>query len=60
MHLCLHPSRRYHCEAFALRIFSNADKADRAGRAGASTARAFLASTYFLEVGQPCRGFPNT
>lgn len=40
----------YHCESFALKIFSNADKMDRAGRADLATAKAFFVASYFLEV----------
>eukprot|EP00955_Chlamydomonas_euryale_P104596 365578-Chlamydomonas_euryale.AAC.8 len=41
---------RFHCEAVALKIFSNADKVDRAGKATIATAKAFLAASYFLDV----------
>ncbi|GFH32131.1 predicted protein, partial [Haematococcus lacustris] len=42
-------SDRYHCESFALKIFSNADRTDRAGRADVNTAKAFFAASFFLE-----------
>ncbi len=41
---------RFHCEAFALRIFANADKVDCAGRADANTAKAYYAASFFIEV----------
>lgn len=41
---------RYQCEAFALRIFNNADRVDRAGRADSNTPKAYLAASYFIEV----------
>ncbi|KAG1680210.1 hypothetical protein FOA52_000324 [Chlamydomonas sp. UWO 241] len=41
---------RYHCEGVALKIFANADKADRAGKATIATAKAYLAASYFLDV----------
>ncbi|KAL6759310.1 Vta1 like-domain-containing protein [Haematococcus lacustris] len=43
-------SDRYHCESFALKIFSNADRTDRAGRADVNTAKAFFAASFFLEI----------
>jgi hypothetical protein len=41
---------RIHCEAFALKIFGNADRVDRLGRSDANTAKAYYAASYFLEV----------
>lgn len=41
---------KLHCEAFALRIFGNADKVDRAGKATENTSKAYYAASIFLEV----------
>jgi hypothetical protein len=41
---------RMHCEAFALRVFANADRNDRAGRRDLGTAKAFYAASCFLDV----------
>merc|ERR1719248_397988 len=45
---------RMHCEGFAMSIFEKADRADRAGAASLGTAKAFYASSVFMEV---CRQF---
>ena len=45
---------RMHCEGFAMSIFDKADRADRAGAASLGTAKAFYASSVFMEV---CRQF---
>uniref|UniRef100_A0A7S0VF18 Vta1/callose synthase N-terminal domain-containing protein n=1 Tax=Polytomella parva TaxID=51329 RepID=A0A7S0VF18_9CHLO len=41
---------KLYCEGFALKIFHNADKIDRAGRATENTAKAYYASSIFLEI----------
>ena len=49
-----HEADRMHCEGFAMSIFEKADRADRAGAASLGTAKAFYASSVFMEV---CRQF---
>ncbi len=50
--LTLEPEEdKLHCEAFALRIFANADKVDRAGKATENTSKAYYAASIFIEVG---------
>eukprot|EP00854_Cymbomonas_tetramitiformis_P025736 gene25736-31479_t len=44
------PEDKTHCEDFAVKIFDRADAQDRAGKATANTAKAFYASTIFMEV----------
>lgn len=39
-----------HCEAFAIKIFSKADEADRAGARGLNTAKSFYAASIFFEM----------
>jgi len=39
-----------HCEAFAMKIFSKADEADRAGARGLNTAKSFYAASIFFEM----------
>lgn len=41
---------RPHLETFGLKIFANADRVDRAGRANENTAKAFYASSIFIDV----------
>ena len=49
--LSLDPEQdKLHLEGFALKIFVNADKVDRAGRATENTAKAFYASSIFIDV----------
>ncbi len=43
-------SDKVHCEAFALRIFGNADRVDRMGKADANTSKAFYAASIFFDV----------
>jgi hypothetical protein len=45
---------KVHCEAFALQVFTKADRADRAGRRDAGTAKAFYAASCFLDVRARC------
>lgn len=39
-----------HCEAFAMQVFSRADKQDRSGKADHNTVRAFYVATIFIDV----------
>ena len=41
---------KLHCENFAVRVFTRADKADRAGRADKNTATTYYAASIFIEV----------
>lgn len=41
---------RLHCENFAVRVFTRADKVDRAGRADKNTATTYYAASIFFEV----------
>ncbi len=41
---------KVHCEAFALRVFANADRTDRLGKADAGTAKGFYAAFCFFDV----------
>jgi hypothetical protein len=43
-------SDKVHCEAFALKVFGNADRIDRQGKADANTAKAYYAASFFFEV----------
>ena len=47
---------KLHCENFAVRVFTRADKADRAGRADKNTATTYYAASIFIEVG--CHAHP--
>ncbi|CAK0749802.1 hypothetical protein CVIRNUC_001939 [Coccomyxa viridis] len=41
---------KLHCENFAVRVFTRADKADRAGRADKNTATTYYAASIFIEI----------
>lgn len=43
---------KQHCENFAVRVFTRADKIDRAGRADKTTATTYYAASIFIEVSQ--------
>ncbi len=44
---------KLHCENFAVRVFTRADKIDRAGRADKTTATTYYAASVFIEA-SPC------
>ncbi len=44
---------KLHCENFAVRVFTRADKIDRAGRADKTTATTYYAASVFIEA-RPC------
>ena len=41
---------KLHCENFAVRVFTRADKIDRAGRADKTTATTYYAASVFIEA----------
>ena len=43
---------KQHCENFAVRVFTRADKIDRAGHADKTTATTYYAASIFIEVSQ--------
>ena len=45
---------KLHCENFAVRVFTRADKIDRAGRADKTTATTYYAASVFIEASPAC------